>query len=115
MPVSSGRQQGARYAFEEHAGFMRVLVTHHLHSGDEMEGRAPDAERAFRRYDDCALQSCAPQFAVDLGRDRDVVGRRPSFGLDITQRARTKGPLFFAPELFAECTYAYAFPECECV
>lgn len=47
-----GGQQGTRYVFEC-ARFMHVLVTHHLHGGNEMEGRAPDAERAFRRCDDC--------------------------------------------------------------
>lgn len=65
-----------RYVFE-YARFMRVLVTHHLHGRDEMEGRAPDAERAFRRCDDCATIPAPPQFAVDLGRDRDAVVLRP--------------------------------------
>lgn len=31
----------------ECARFMRVLVTHYLYSGDEMEGRVPDAKQAF--------------------------------------------------------------------
>ncbi|KAG5324546.1 MY18A protein, partial [Acromyrmex heyeri] len=41
-------QQGTRRYVFECARFMHVLVTHHLHGGDAMEGRAPDAERAFR-------------------------------------------------------------------
>lgn len=65
----------------EYARFMHVLVTHHLHGGDEMEGRAPDADELS---DDATtvrplLHSCTPQFVVDLGRDRDVVERRLSF------------------------------------
>ncbi|KAG5319334.1 MY18A protein, partial [Pseudoatta argentina] len=41
-------QQGTRRYVFECTRFMHVLVTHHLHGGDAMEGRAPDAERAFR-------------------------------------------------------------------
>ena len=43
-----GEQQGTRRYVFDCTRFMHVLVTHHLHGGDAMEGRAPDAERAFR-------------------------------------------------------------------
>jgi len=84
---------------------MHVLVTHHLYGGNEMEGRAPDAERAIRRCDCATIPALLSSRLISVEIE---TSSGDDFGLDITQRER-KGHFFaqISPELFAECAYAF--------
>lgn len=88
---------------------MHVLVTHHLYGGNEMEGRAPDAERAIRRCDDCAtIPALLSSRLISVENETSSDDDHPLTLTLLSERER-KGHFFpqIAPELFAECAYAF--------
>lgn len=75
--------------------------------GNEMGGRAPDAERAIRRCDDCVtipalLSSRLISVEIETLSGDDHL-------LALTLLSERKGHFFaqIAPELFVECAYAF--------